>query len=165
MELSMIVVVDENGAIGYNNGLLCHLPADLKHFRELTTGNTIIMGRKTFESLPNGALPKRENIVLTKNKNVSFPDTLIFNTLDSALNYCSDKDKVFIIGGAMLYEEELNLADTLYLTFIHHKFEKVDAFFPQIDNSEWEITDKSDFDADENNKFTFYFITTNSFKK
>ena len=132
MELSMIVVVDENGAIGYNNVLLCHLPADLKHFRELTTGNTIIMGRKTFESLPNGALPKRENIVLTKNKNVSFPDTLIFNTLDSALNYCSDKDKVFIIGGAMIYEEALNLSDTLYLTFIHHKFEKADAFFPQI---------------------------------
>ena len=159
MKVSVIVVVDENFAIGYKNGLLCHLPADLKHFKSLTTGKTIIMGRKTFESLPNGALPNRENIVLTRDNSIKFDNAVAFSNLNDALEYCKEKEEVFIIGGGMLYNESLNLADTLYLTCINHKFENADTYFPSINFEEWDIVENNEFEPDDRNKFHYSFKT------
>lgn len=158
MKISVIVVVDQNGAIGLNNGLLCHLPADLKHFKEKTTGKTIIMGRKTYESLPSGALPNRENIVLTSNSDASYGNVKCFDSLEKIFEYCKDKEEVFIIGGGGVYEQTFPYADKLYLTIINHKFSKADTYFPSVNPDEWIETDRKDFNADERNKFDFSFV-------
>ena len=135
---SIIVVIDSNNAIGVNNGLLCHLPADLKHFKQTTTGKTIVMGRKTFESLPSGALPNRENIVLTSNKNANCENVKCFDSLEKVYQYCKDKEEIFIIGGGMLYEPAMPDADKLYLTKINHAFEQADTYFPVINDENLE---------------------------
>ncbi len=155
---SIIVVIDSNNAIGVNNGLLCHLPADLKHFKQTTTGKTIVMGRKTFESLPSGALPNRENIVLTSNKNANYENVKCFDSLEKVYQYCKDKEEIFIIGGGMLYEQAMPDADKLYLTKINHSFEKADTYFPDIDDEKWEEVKREDFNPDEKNKFNYSFI-------
>ena len=159
MNVSIIVAIADNNAIGNNQDLLCYMPADLKHFKELTTGHTVVMGRKTFESLPKGALPNRDNIVLTRNKEISFPNTKIVSSMQEAINV-ADKDKtLFIIGGASVYNEALAFADTMNITFIHHKFDEADTFFPQWNVEEWIETERTDLNADEKNPYDFSFVT------
>ena len=117
-KIALIAAVAEKGAIGRDQQLLCHLPNDLKHFKTLTSGHTVVMGRKTFESLPNGALPNRKNIVLTHNTSLSWPNVTVVHTLDEIPIQDTTEDEIFIMGGATLYNETIKIADTLYITHI-----------------------------------------------
>lgn len=157
--LSIIVAIAENRAIGKQQQLLCHLPDDLKRFKRITGGHTIIMGRKTFESLPNGALPNRKNIVLSKTENLSYPGAFMCPSLEKALELCKDEDEVFIIGGAAVYESAMKLANKLYITRIHHKFDDADTFFPEFDETNWIVTEKESFPADEKHPYPYTFVT------
>lgn len=157
-QIAIIVAVDEQNAIGREGGLLCHLPNDLKHFKAITSGHTVIMGRKTYESLPNGALPNRKNIVITSDKAGNYPNCLVVRSIDEALAHCQDEDKVFIIGGGQLYHSTLNLADELYLTRIHHTFKDADTFFPPIDFEKWRSIHKVTFNRDERHKHDYSFL-------
>jgi dihydrofolate reductase len=133
------------------------LPNDLKRFKALTTGNTIIMGRRTFESLPKGALPNRRNIVLSrKGKAEDFPGAELFPTLDAALASC--EGEVYIIGGASVYQEALPKADRLCLTYIYDTPEKADTFFPKIDTEEWTETFREEHDVDEKHAHRYAFV-------
>ena len=157
--ISIIAAIAENGAIGANNDLLWRLPNDMKRFKELTTGHTIIMGRKTFESLPKGALPNRTNVVITRNYGASFENCETFNDLNAAIEKHKGEKEIFIIGGASIYEQAMIFADKLYITHVHHSFNNADTFFPEIDNSEWIITESNDFRSDEKHLFPYTFET------
>lgn len=158
-KISIIVAADAGNAIGKDNRLLCRMPDDMKRFKELTTGHTVIMGRKTFESLPKGALPNRRNIVLTTDPHKQYADTVSCQDLQEAIGVYKDEEEVFIIGGAMVYKEAMPFADTLYLTRIHHTFEDADTFFPEIDLSQWNVTEQQEFPADEKHAYPFTFLT------
>jgi dihydrofolate reductase len=155
--ISIIAAVAENNAIGLNGKLLYWLPADLKRFKALTTGHTIIMGRKTFDSLPKGALPNRRNVVLTCSKR-SFPGTETFPSLAAALASCSLEEEVYVIGGASVYAEALPLADRLCLTEVHDTPKEADAFFPAFNKEEWTVAFKEEHEPDEKHQFSYTFI-------
>ena len=157
--LSAIVVIAENGAIGKNNDLLCHLPADLKHFKELTMGHTIIMGRRTFESLPKGALPGRENIVVTRNADYQAAGAVVCHSVDEALHKASMPGERFIIGGEQLYAATIDKVDMLHLTELHASFADADTFFPQINRDEWQEVERIDCQADDRNRYPYSFVT------
>lgn len=157
MILSIIAALDENNAIGKNNDLLCYLAADLKRFKKLTTGHTILMGRKTFESLPKGALPNRRNVVLTRNTSFKCNGCEIVHTINEAFNICMEAGNVFIIGGAQIYKLFIEHADRLFLTRIHHIFD-ADTYFPEFDPNKWIELKKEDFEPDEKNKYSFSFV-------
>ncbi len=155
--LSLIAAVAENGAIGYENKLIYWLPNDLKRFKALTTGNTIIMGRRTFESLPKGALPNRRNIVLSRTgKQEDFPGCDLYHSLEEALQNCHTEEDIYIIGGNSVYKEAMPLADRLCLTLIHDTPDKADTFFPDFSEG-WEECTREDHDTDEkhNQKYSF----------
>ena len=135
--IHIIVATDKNMAIGYQNKLLFWLPNDLKRFKELTTGNTIIMGRNTFLSLPKGALPNRRNIVLSTRKDASFPGAETYASLEEAIKGCKEDEKIYIIGGASVYSQFLEFADELILTEIDAECEDADVFFPTFDKSKY----------------------------
>ena len=156
--ISIIVAIDLNNAIGKENELLCYLPNDLKHFKQVTLGHSIIMGRKTFESLPNGALPGRKNIVLTKDRKLEFNGCITMNSLQAAIDLTDKEDHVFIIGGGSIYNEAIDIADNLYVTHINYAFEDSDAFFPKIDSNIWKKTSEVFFLSDEKNKYEHSFI-------
>ena len=139
MKVAIIVAIAEGNAIGKDQQLLCHMPADLKRFKALTTGHTIIMGRKTFESLPH-ALPNRRNIVLSSQPKVNFPGCKVCTSLPEALACCTGEEEVFIIGGGQVYQQALSLTDKLYITYIHHAFPEATTFFPELDAAQWEET-------------------------
>lgn len=157
--IAIIVALDEQNGIGRDGGLLCHLPADLKHFKELTTGHVIIMGRKTYESLPKGALPNRTNIVITSDRSENYPGCIVVRSIEEALTHCEQEEIAFIIGGGQLYRSTLHLADILYLTRIHHTFEEADTFFPAVDSSEWRLIDQETHEVDEKHKYSYSFLT------
>jgi len=157
--LSIIVALADNHAIGKDGQLLWHLPADMKHFKELTTGHTIIMGRRTYESLPKGALPNRKNIVLTTRADADYPNCLVYSSLDQALHTFNDDELVFIIGGAHVYAETIDIVDKMFITRVHHDFEDADTFFPFINLDDWKETEREEFPADEKNKYAYTFIT------
>lgn len=158
MNLSAIVAVDENGAIGKNGDLLCYLPADLKHFKCITMGYTIIMGRRTWESLPKGALPGRKNVVITRNIDFIAPGAEVYHSLEETLQATSQDEKRFIIGGGMLYNEAFAITDTLYLTRIHASFPDADTFFPSFEPSQWQEMSSEYHEADERNAYPYSFI-------
>lgn len=155
--ISIICALADNNAIGYNNDLLYHLRADLRRFKALTTGHTIIMGRRTFESLPKGALPNRRNIVLSSNIYRTWENVEVFPTLEAALAACSSDEEIFIIGGASVYKAAFPLADRLCLTHIHATPEKADVFFPEFDSEAWTCTFREEHEADESNDQPFTF--------
>lgn len=155
--LSIIVCIAQNNAIGLNGGMIYHQRADLKRFKELTTGHTVIMGRRTFESLPKGALPNRRNIVLTRGGG-EFAGAETFCSLQEALRHSGVDEHVFVLGGSSVYNEAMPLADMLYLTLVHHTPSEADTFFPEFDNGEWEEVYRSDYDADEQNDQPYSFI-------
>ncbi len=155
--LSLICALAENRGIGFENKLLFYLPADLKRFKALTTGHTIIMGRKTFESLPKGALPNRRNIVLTRKPDARFEGAETFGTLAEALAACRDDEHIYIIGGASVYAEALPLADRLCLTHIHAMPERADVFFPDFNADDWEVAFSERHEPDEKNAQAYTF--------
>ncbi|MDD3161942.1 MAG: dihydrofolate reductase [Bacteroidales bacterium] len=156
--ISIIVAIAQENAIGRNNQLLCHLSDDLKRFKRLTSGHTVIMGRNTFDSLPNGPLPNRTNIVLTSRPH-SLPEGCIaVKSLEEAIACAEADEELFIIGGASVYQQALPLADRLYLTFIHHTFADADTFFPKIDFSQWQQTESEKHEANEKNAFPYSFV-------
>lgn len=157
--ISIIVAIAENGAIGRNNDLPWKLPNDMKRFRKLTTGHTILMGRKTFESLPKGALPDRTNVVITRNTDATFENCEVYNELRVAIDKHKDEKELFIIGGANVYEQAMAYADKLYITRVHHMFENADTFFPTINENEWIMTDSEAFPADEKHLYPYTFQT------
>ncbi len=157
--IAIVVVIDEKNGIGKNGGLLCHLPNDLKHFKKITTGHTIIMGRKTYESLPNGSLPDRINIVVTSGDVNNFPGCIVVRSIEEALSVSKSHEKVFIIGGGELYRTTFHLADTLYLTRIHNTFNDADTFFPNIDFKDWELIEEERHMADGKHLYPYTFLT------
>lgn len=157
MNIAIIAAVAKNGAIGNGNKLIYWLPNDLKRFKELTTGHTIIMGSNTFRSLPKGALPNRRNVVLSR-KGGDFPGAEQFTSLDEALQNCTDEDIVFIIGGEMLYRYALRYADTLELTEVDDAPSEADAFFPTI-GDEWQLTHSELHEKDEKHAYNYTFAT------
>lgn len=157
-KLALIAAIANNNAIGFENKLLYWLPNDLKRFKELTTGHTIIMGSNTFRSLPKGALPNRRNIVLSR-KEKEFPGCETFSSLEEALANCNGTELVYVIGGEMLYRAALPLADILCLTEIDDTPEKADAFFPEFIRSDWEIIEQEEHTPDEKHAFNYRFVT------
>ena len=153
--ISIRAAVARNRAIGYENKLIYWLPNDLKRFKTLTTGHTIIMGRNTFLSLPKGALPNRRNIVLTLSQK-AFPGCDVYTSLEEALAHCDKDEDVYIIGGASVYRQALPLADRLCLTEINDTPEKADTFFPPYDDSK-EIS-REDHEKDERHEYEYSFV-------
>lgn len=156
--ISIIAAVDRKGGIGYQNRLLFWLPNDLKRFKALTTGNTIIMGRKTFESLPKGALPNRRNVVLSTRKDLSCPGAEVFPSLETALNSCRPDEHVYIIGGASLYRQALPLADFLCLTEVDAEAPQADAYFPEVAPAVWQEKSRELHLADEKHPCPYAFV-------
>ncbi len=154
--LSIIACISkDNRAIGYQNRLLYHLPSDMVRFRELTTGHTIVMGRKTFESLPNGALPHRRNIVVSRSMK-ELEGCEVYPNLEAALKAAESPQETFIIGGASIYHQALSAARKLYLTIVDQEPEQADTFFPAINYSAWEMTEK---EMRNENGLSFSFLT------
>lgn len=162
MRLSAIVAMSKNRVIGKNNLLPWYLPADLKHFKEITLGKPILMGRKTFESIGR-PLPGRLNIVITRNINYKAPGCVVMYSIDAALASISENEEAFIIGGAALFSQLLPRIERLYLTIIHEDF-KGDAFFPEINENEWREIESSHHEPDEKNLYHFSFITLDRVK-
>ncbi|MBR7066133.1 MAG: dihydrofolate reductase [Prevotella sp.] len=155
MSINIIAAVAENRAIGLDNKLLYWLPNDMKRFKSLTTGHTIIMGRKTFESLPKGALPNRRNIVLSRGKR-TFPGCDHYRSLEEALSHCSPDEEIYIIGGASIYKQAIALADRLCLTEVHDTPAEADTFFPPYDD--WHEESRESHGADERHQFDYDFV-------
>ena len=156
MKISLIVAADENLGIGKNNQLPWHLPADLKYFKTLTTGHTIIMGRKTFESIGR-ILPNRRHIVVSRQNNYLAEGAEVVPSLQDAFDLCKDESEAFVIGGAQMFEQSFPLADILYLTIIHHQFD-ADTFLPEIDQTYWTEAESSTHEPDEKNLYSYTFI-------
>lgn len=157
-KVSIIAAVADNYAIGKQNKLPWHLPADLKHFKDLTTGHTIVMGKRTFESLPNGPLPNRKNIVLRSILSDGVTEGYFeADSLEDALELAENEKEIFIIGGGTVYKQCLDKADAMYITWVHAEF-VADAFFPKIDFSDWEEISRVDCKADEKNPHDYSFV-------
>lgn len=153
MTLSIVVAMALDRAIGKDNKLLWRLSDDLKRFKELTTGHAILMGRRTYESLPNGALPNRRNIVISRTL-TSLPDAEVFPSMDEAIKaLCEQEKEVFVIGGGKIYSSILDRADRIYLTQVEARFPEADTFFPQINQTEWVELSREEFPQDERNEY------------
>ena len=153
-KISIIVAVDENWLIGKQDSLPWHLPADLRHFKEITTGHTVIMGRKTHDSIGK-PLPNRINVIITRGDQV-IPGCITVNSPEKALEASPEENDIFIIGGAQIFAQFMPLAQKMYLTQIHHKFNG-DILFPKINLSEWREVERRDFDADDKNPYSYSF--------
>ncbi|MBN8702025.1 MAG: dihydrofolate reductase [Bacteroidetes bacterium] len=160
MKISLIAAIATNNAIGKDNNLLWHLPADMKIFKEKTTGHCIVTGRKNYESIPEKfrPLPNRTNIVITRNPNYNAPGAIVASSVQEAIEIAKQKgeSELFIIGGAEIYKQTIDIADTLYITHVDGTFE-ADAFFPEITSS-WKQIEKRDYVQDEKNKYNFSLI-------
>jgi dihydrofolate reductase len=154
--ISIIVAIAQNFAIGKNNDLLFHLPNDLKRFKHITTGHPVIMGRNTFLSLPKGALPNRRNIVITDTPYDKFEGCEMVFSVEEAIAAIKYEKEAFIIGGGMIYRQFYPLADKLYLTLVHQDFD-ADVYFPEIDYSLWEEHNREDL-FDEKNGFKYSYL-------
>lgn len=159
MKLSIIVATAEQGVIGKDNQLIWHLPEDLKMFRRLTTGHVIIMGRKTFESIGK-PLPNRTSIIISRNTHYQVEGCFVVSSLEEAVEKAKEieTEEAFIIGGAQIYALALDMANTVYLTQVHHNFEG-DAFFPILDTNIWIEKERKSFSSDEKNAYAFDFVT------
>jgi len=156
--VTIMAAIAANNALGKDNQLIWHLPADLKRFKKTTLNHAVIVGRKTYESLGK-PLPNRTNIVITRDKNYQVEGCVIVNSLKEALKAALKVDEnPFILGGAEIYKQAMQFADILDITFVHHQFE-ADVFFPEIDKNIWKETSSENFKADENNKYDYSFVT------
>ena len=160
MKISLIVAVAEDRAIGDKGNLLWHLSSDLKRFKAITTGHTIIMGLKTYDSLPNGALPNRRNIVISRQLK-SLKDAEVYSDIDEALKATSDKDIVYIIGGGEIYKKTFPRADELHITLVHKSYPEADTRFPEWKLTDWNILKQEQIGQDEKNELdsVYYHLT------
>ena len=154
--ISIIAAMADDRVIGIENRLPWNLPADLRHFRILTMGHHLLMGRKTFESIGK-PLPGRTTVIVTRNQHFNVPDCITANSIDAAIAACQGDDEAFVIGGAELYRQALDFADRIYLTEIAGKFEG-DAHFPEFDPAKWYEVNRESFPADEKNPYPYSFI-------
>ncbi len=158
MIISLVAAADENGLIGRNNALPWRLPADMKYFKNLTMGHTVIMGRKTFESIKCKPLKGRTNVIITRNRFFSTDaDILIFNNLTDAFTAFVNEKEIFVIGGGEIFREALPKAEKIYLTRIHCKFQG-DSYFPELIDTEWIVTKSSKHTPDNDNAYSYSFI-------
>jgi dihydrofolate reductase len=155
---SIIVAVADNGVIGKDNSLVWQLPADMRHFKNTTIGHHVIMGRKTFESFKK-PLKERTNIVITRNTDYQPDGCIVVHSLQDALSFSekNGQEEVFILGGAEIYRQSLDLTDRIYLTEVHETFDG-DTFFPDFDRSQWKEIHRENHDADEKNPHPFSFV-------
>lgn len=159
MKISIIVAISDNNVIGKDNALLWRLSGDMQFFKRTTTGHHIIMGRKTFESLGKRLLPNRTSIVVTRNSEYEMPEGgILASSIPDAISKVKNETEAFFIGGEQIYKAALDFADTLYITRVHHSFEG-DAFFPEIDKSQWELVSSEPHQADEKNEYDYTFET------
>lgn len=156
MKISLVVAMDENRLIGARNRLPWRLPADLRHFKRVTMGHPIVMGRRTWESIGR-ALPGRTNIVMTRRSDYHAEGAVVVDSLDAAKAAAGECDELMIIGGARLYEQVLPEADRIYLTEIHAAFEG-DTYFPELPHDEWACVSRRDCDGDDRNPFDYSFL-------
>jgi dihydrofolate reductase len=155
--ITIIAAIARNNALGKDNQLIWHLPADLKRFKQITSGHHVIMGRKTYESLGK-PLPNRTNIIISRNKDFLAKDSIVAGSLEEALDHASSDNTPFILGGAEIYKQAIELADILDLTFVHHDFD-ADVFFPDINPEIWKELSRQDFKSDDKNKYDYSFVT------
>ena len=153
----LIAAIDQHRALGKSGKLLCHLPLDLKHFKQNTLHQSVLMGRKTFESIGR-ALPERENFILTHQKNLQIPGCVCVNSLEEALTL-KQNENLWVIGGAEIYALCLPFAEKILLTQIEHHFEGADVFFPELDSAQWKIISEEFHPISEKNSYSLKFIT------
>ena len=160
-QISIIVAVAENNVIGKDNKLIWHLPADMKFFKEKTTGHCVITGRKNYESIPEKyrPLPNRTNIIITRQTHYKAPGAIVVGSVEQALDQAKKRGdaEIFIIGGAEIFKQTMHKANKIYLTKIFHFFEG-DTYFPEIDFKQWKEIKREDFQPDEKNKYAYSFI-------
>jgi len=154
--ISIIVAVSEDWGIGKDNELLWHISEDLKRFKRLTSGNTVIMGKKTWESLPRRPLPGRKNIVLTDDPSECIDFSITAYSIEDALSKC-EKEETFVIGGESVYRQFMPIADRLYITHVHRKT-RADVYFPEIDLSIWEVVEKEEFKDSKHDGIPYTYI-------
>jgi len=154
--ITIIAAIAKENALGKDNQLIWHLPADLKRFKKVTLNHHIIMGRKTYESLGK-PLPNRTTIIITRNPNFKAEGCIVVNSLKAAIEASKLDENPYILGGAEIYKQAIEVADILDLTFVHHKFD-ADAFFPEINFNNWEEIERQDCKSDEKNKYDFSFV-------
>ena len=157
--ITIIAAIANNNALGKNNDLIWHLPADLKRFKKVTSGHHIIMGRNTFESIGK-PLPNRTTVIITRNKQYKVEGCIVVDSIGKAIEVAENDTHTFIIGGAQIYKQamESNLVDQLDITQVHESFD-ADVYFPEIDTAIWEETSREDFTVDEKNKYNYSFIS------
>jgi dihydrofolate reductase len=157
MMVSLIVAADEQNGIGLDNKLLCYLPADLKYFKQVTSGHCIVMGRNTYESIGR-PLPNRTNIVVTRNKELTIDGCIVVNSLQDAVDYAKqhNETELMITGGGTIYADAVNWCDKIYLTRIHHTF-NADTFFPDVNTLGFRLTSSEKFLADEKHAYDYTF--------
>jgi len=155
-KISIIVAIASNYAIGKDNDLLWHISKDLKRFKELTESHYIVMGKRTYYSLPKRPLPKRTSLIITDVKDEVIDNCLMAYSIDDAVNKMDAENENFIIGGGSIYKQFMPLADKLYINRVHKDFD-ADTFFPEISLNEWELISKEDVNDDPQNDFTYTF--------
>ena len=154
--ISLIAVIDQKNAIGLNNRLLCHLPNDLKYFKQVTSGHPVMMGWRTYESLPIKPLPNRKNIVICDLLDAATPGCVLVSWIDEACRQCGDAEECFVIGGAHVYRQMMPLAQKLYITRVHHSFE-ADVWFPEIEPARWQMQSSVWNAPDEKHPYAYSF--------
>jgi dihydrofolate reductase len=155
--ISIIVAVSDDWGIGKENELLWHISEDLKRFKRLTTGNTVIMGKKTWESLPKRPLPGRKNVVLTDIPYEKIEGAVTAYSIDDSLSKCDINEEIFVIGGGSVYRQFMLVADRLYITHVHRKA-PADVYFPEIDTDIWEVVEKEEFITGESNLIPYTYV-------
>jgi dihydrofolate reductase len=157
VRISIVVIIAQNGAIGKDNALLCRLPDDLKHFKAITMGKPMVMGRKTFDSIGR-PLPGRKSIVISRQRELTIPGCTVVASLADAIAEAGDVAEIAIVGGGEIYRQALPMVNTLYLTQVHASLEG-DVFFPALIESQWRETQREDHAADERHAYPFSFLT------
>jgi len=153
-EIIIIAAVDQNNGLGFQNHLLCHLHDDLKNFKKLTTGHAVVMGRKTWESLSIKPLPNRKNIILSRDANATFTGSIASISMNDVLRACAEEEKIYIIGGAEIYKQFIDIAHRLIITHIQNKFNS-DVFFPEISDEKWIKVNETVHPNDERHAYSF----------
>lgn len=157
MVVSIVVAMDRQQIIGRDNDLPWRLSDDLKHVKNITMGKPMIMGRKTHESIGK-PLPGRENIIITRNKQYDSEGCTVFNSIDAALEYCSDHDEIILMGGEEIFRQAFGKVSRIYLTEVHAQVEG-DTFFPDFNRTEWNEIERQDYKADDRNEYDYSFVT------
>ncbi|MGY5351687.1 dihydrofolate reductase [Wenyingzhuangia sp. IMCC45533] len=154
--ITLIAAIGQQNELGKDNDLIWHLPADLKRFKKVTSGHYIIMGRNTYESIGK-PLPNRTSVIITRNKNYKADGCIVVNSLSQALDKLPKDQNAFIIGGAQIYNEAINIVDVLDICEVHHTFD-ADVYFPEIDKSIWIESEREKFMSDDKHQYDYSFV-------